>query len=78
MYWTPPHLQPMIPINIDMVMEKNQLFLCEFVDLKRNGYHHYTKALNDVTYGFWGPWLKKSDEAITLFADELKRTIKLK
>lgn len=71
------HLLPQYtPITITDVTKRNQQFLCEFVDLKRNGFHHYTKALNDLTYGFWSPVLKQQDKDISLFADTLKTFIK--
>ena len=76
MFWNPTHLQ--FPITITDVSDRYQTFLCEFVDLKKNGYHHYTKAYNNLTYGFWEPWLKDSDTHITNFADHLKLAIKLK
>ncbi|NBP01943.1 MAG: hypothetical protein EBU90_17740 [Proteobacteria bacterium] len=76
MLWNPTHLQ--FPITITDVVGRYQTFLCEFVDLKKNGYHHYTKACDNLTYGFWGPWLRDSDTYVTNFADYLKLAIKLK
>lgn len=70
-------LQPAMP-TINDVMAKNQQFLCEFVDIKRNGWMHYTKALNNLTGNFWAPWLSEADKNVASFADSLKLTIKLK
>lgn len=78
MYWTPGHLQAMLPYTIVDVAQKNQNFLCEFVNLKRNGYLHYTKSLDDLTYGFWGPWLKQSDKYIENLAEQMKSVIRIK
>lgn len=69
--------QPAMP-TIDDIVIKNQQFLCEFVDLKQNGWNHYSKALNNLTYGFWAPWLRQADKNVANFADALKTTIKLK
>lgn len=64
--------------TITDVVNKNQLFWCEFVDLKRNGFHHYTRALNELTNGFWRPWLNEADTHVSNFADNLKLCIKNK
>ncbi len=64
--------------NIETVVDKNATFYCEFVDLKRNGYHHFTKAINNLTYDFWRPWLDITDKNVTLYADSLKKVIKYK
>ncbi len=64
--------------TINDVTDKYATFLCEFVDLKRNGYLHYTKAVDNLTYGFWGPWLRESDKVVSNFAEHLKLVIKLK
>jgi hypothetical protein len=64
--------------TINDVVAKGQHFLCEFVELKRNGYHHYTRALNDLTVGFWRPWLDESDKAVDQLADNMKLAIKFK
>lgn len=74
MMWT--QTVPMVPLTITDLIAKQQTFLCEFVDLKRNGYHHYTKALDTLTGGFWGPILKQSDGHITKLADDMKLTIR--
>lgn len=77
MYWDPQAVLN-FPYTINDVMGKHTTFLCEFVDLKRNGYHHFTKAYNNLTYGFWSPWLKQSDTYVSNFAEHLKLTLKLK
>lgn len=76
MLWTPPHLAP--TYTITQATEQYQTFLCEFVDIKRNGFLHFTKAYNNLTYGFWGPVLKDADKYIENFAENLKLTIRLK
>ena len=68
---------PPMPTITD-VISKGQQFCCEFVDLKRNGFHHYTKALNNMTGGFWKPMLDQSDKQIADLADSMKLTIRLK
>lgn len=70
------NLSPFTPITITNVIEKNQTFLCELVNLKKDGFHHYTKAFNSLTYGFWEPMLKQSDDLITKLADDMKLTIR--
>jgi hypothetical protein len=77
MYWNPQAIYS-FPYTINDVMDKHTTFLCEFVDLKRNGYHHFSKAYDNLTYGFWGPWLKQSDTYVSNFAEHLKLTLKLK
>jgi hypothetical protein len=73
------HLYPPLSTpTITDVIEKNQQFLCEFVDLKRNGFLHYTKALNNYTYFFWSPWLNDADNYVKNLADNLKLTIRMK
>lgn len=64
--------------NINTVIEKQQTFLCEFVDIKRNGWNHYSKALNNLTYEFWKPWLDEADKQVSNLADNMKLVIKLK
>jgi hypothetical protein len=63
-------------MTITDLVAKQNTFLCEFVDLKRNGFHHYTKALDALTGGFWGPVLRNADDAITKLADDMKLTIR--
>ena len=73
------HLLPQYtPVTITDVTERNQQFLCEFVDLKRNGFRHYANALDNLTYYFWSPVLKEQIKTIDNFAETLKLTIKLK
>ena len=69
---------PSLPININMVLEKNQDFMCEMVNLKRDGWLHYTKALNNLTYDFWKPLTEKADQQIENLAESMKLTIRLK
>lgn len=76
MYWVP-NLQQS-PITINDVVDRHKTFLCEFVDLKRNGWFHYSKALNTLTYGFWDPWLKESDKYIENLAEGMKTVIRTK
>ena len=64
--------------TITDVVEKNQQFLCEFVNLKRNGFHHFSKAVNELTAGFWKPMLDQADQQVTNLADSMKLCIKLK
>ena len=62
--------------TITDVMAKHQQFLCEFVDIKRNGWMHYTKALNNLTGNFWAPMLTEADKNVESFAKSLKMAIK--
>jgi len=73
------HLLPQYtPITITDVIEKNQQFVCEFINLKRNGFLHYTKALNELTYGFWSPTLKDADEYVKNLAENMKLVARFK
>ena len=73
------HLYPQFTMpTITDVVNKNQQFLCEFVNLKQNGFHHYTKALNELTGGFWKPVLDQANQQIDKLADDMKLTIKFK
>lgn len=66
------------PITITDVVNRHKTFLCEFVDLKRNGWLHYSKALNTLTYGFWNPMLEESDKYIENLAEDMKKNIREK
>ena len=73
------HLYPPLTMpTITDVVERNQQFLCEFVNIKRNGFHHFSKAVNDLTHGFWKPVLDQADQQVTNLADHMKLCIKLK
>lgn len=72
------HYQAPPLITINDLVEKNQQFLCEFVNLKRDGFLHYTKALNNYTYFFWSPWLSDADTAVKNLAEHMKMCIKMK
>lgn len=73
------HLLPQYPsFTINDVIEKNQQFLCDFINLKREGFLSYTKALNNCTYGFWSPWLKEADQSIINLADHMKLCVRFK
>lgn len=64
--------------NINTVIANQQTFLCEFIDIKRNGWLHYSKALNNLTYNFWKPWLDEVDTYVNNLAEHMKLTIRLK
>jgi hypothetical protein len=72
MWWN----QPLEVPNIKTSIEKQQKFLCEFVDLKRNGWRHYSTALNDLTYNFYRPLLDRADAQVTDLAENLKTLIR--
>jgi len=72
MWWTP---TPQLP-NINTSIEKHQKFLCEFVEIKRNGWMHYTRAYNEMTYDFWKPWTERQDAFVNDLAENLKSFIK--
>lgn len=72
MWWN----QPLELPNINTCMEKQQKFLCEFVDLKRNGWNHYSQALNELTYDFYRPLLKKCDAHVADLAENMKTVIR--
>lgn len=78
MNWTPPHLQSMVPSTIVDHTQKYQNFLCEFVNLKRNVYLHYTQALDALTSGFFSPLLRDSDKYIEDLAEKMKTSIRSK
>jgi hypothetical protein len=75
MWWQPENYN--LP-TIENSIEKQRKFYCEFIDLKRNGYHHYTRALNDLSYGYWKPILIKTDDYVTKLADNMKAAINTK
>ena len=62
--------------NIDTVTKQQQTFLCEFVDIKRNGFRHYVKALNNLTYNFWAPTLAQQEKSIDELAESMKFAIR--
>jgi hypothetical protein len=64
--------------NINTVITNQQTFLCEFVDIKRNGWLHYSKAVNNMTGNFWKPWLDDADTYVNNLAEHMKLTIRLK
>lgn len=73
------HLQPQYPsFTINDLIEKNQQFLCDFINLKREGFLSYSKALNIYTYGFWSPWLKEADQSVINLAEHMKLCVKFK
>lgn len=73
------HLMPQYPtITINDVVEKNQQFLCDFINLKREGFLSYTKALNNYTNNFWSPWLKEADQYVINLADHMKLCVRFK
>jgi hypothetical protein len=75
MWWQP--LQFELP-NINTSIEKQQKFFCEFVDLKRNGWNHYSRALNELTYDFYRPVLARADKAVAELAENMKTVIRTK
>ncbi len=70
------HYQVPYSFTINDVIEKNQQFLCEFVNLKRDGFLHYTKALDNYTCFFWSPWLRDADTHIKNTAENMKLLIR--
>jgi hypothetical protein len=72
MWWQPMFEAP----NIKTCVEKQQKFFCEFVDIKRNGWRHYSTALNELNHGFYGPLLKRMDQQVDDFAEVLKTVIR--
>ncbi len=64
--------------NINTCIEKQQKFLCEFVDLKRNGWNHYSQALNELTYDFYRPLLDRLDRDVGDLAENMKTVIRTK
>lgn len=72
------HLMPQTTFTINDLVAKNQQFLCDFIDLKREGFLSYTKALNNYSYFFWSPWLKETDQFIINLADHMKLCVRFK
>lgn len=62
--------------NIETVTKQQQNFFCEFVDIKRNGFRHYVKALNNLTYNFYAPILEKQEKSIDELAESMKFAIR--
>lgn len=72
-------MQPTLPtFNINTCTEKQQKFLCEFVEIKRNGWMHYTRAYNELTYNFWKPLTDQQDAFVNDLAENMKSFIKAK
>lgn len=72
--WHQPFEMPSIKTSI----EKQQKFLCEFVDIKRNGWRHYSNALNELTYNYYKPLMNKLDEQVEELAKNMKAVIQHK
>lgn len=73
MWYQPPEIP-----NIKTSLEKQQKFLCEFVDLKRNGWRHYSTAFNELTYNYYKPVMNKLDEQVDELAKNMKAVIQHK
>jgi hypothetical protein len=70
--------QPFEIPNINTSIEKYQKFLCEFVDLKRNGWRHYSTAFNELTYNYYKPVMNKFDTQVEVLAENMKSAIREK
>ena len=70
--------QPLELPNINTSIEKQQKFLCEFVDIKRNGWRHYSTAFNDLTYNYYKPLMTKLDTQVEELAENMKTAIRTK
>lgn len=62
--------------TIKTAMDGQQTFLCEFVDIKRNGWLHYSKALNNLTHNYYRPMLDKMDAQVEELAETMKKNIR--
>ena len=69
---------PALAVNITSVIGKQQQFLCDFVDLKAEGWRKYSSSFNQLTNGFWAPWMIQADKAVEKLAEEMKLSIRLK
>lgn len=67
--------QPFELPNINTSIEKQQKFLCEFVDIKRNGWRHYSTAFNELTYNYYKPLMNKLDAQVEDLAKNMKEII---
>lgn len=67
-----------ITYTINDVVNKNQQFVCDFINLKKDGFLAYTRSVNAYTNFFWSPWLKEADTLVVNFADNLKLCVKFK
>lgn len=65
-------------VNIRTVIEKQQQFLCDFVDIKAEGWRKFSRSFNNLTYGFWAPCTIPMDKAVEQLAESMKLTIKFK
>lgn len=70
--------QPFEVPNVKTNTEKYQKFLCEFVDIKRNGWRHYSIAFNDLTYNYYKPVMDKFDQQVEDLAKTMKSVIREK
>ena len=69
---------PALVVNIETVIGKQQQFLCDFVDIKAEGWRKFSSSFNQLTGGFWAPWMIPVDKAVEKLAEEIKLTIRLK
>jgi hypothetical protein len=70
--------QPFELPNINTSLEKQQKFFCELVDLKRNGWRHYSTAFNELTYNYYKPVMNKFDAQVEELAESMKTAIRKK
>ena len=64
--------------DISEVIKKNQDFVCEFIDIKTNGFHQFALSLDKLTYSFWKPLLNLMEENVNNFGIAYKNTVRLK
>lgn len=67
---------PALDVNIDTVIKKQQQFLCDFVDLKAEGWRKYSCSFNQLTSAFWAPWMVQADRTVEQLANNMKAVIK--
>jgi hypothetical protein len=70
--------QPFEIPNINTSIEKQQKFFCELVDLKHNGWRHYSRAFNELTYNYYKPVMTKFDAQVEELAESMKTAIRKK
>lgn len=62
--------------DISEVVEKNQDFIADFVDIKTNGFDQYCQSLNRLTFNFWKPVLDNMNLSVKDLGMGMKMAIK--
>jgi hypothetical protein len=62
--------------TVTQSFEKYQTFLCDFVEIKRNGFQQFAVSLDKLTYGYYKPLLDQMEKQVNQLAGEMSASIK--